>query len=396
MISVSEASEQIMAAVTRGDAETLPIGEAYGRVLRSNVTAERPFPPFDRVMMDGVAIQHRPWTEGMRRFRRAGFASAGAPQQSLCNPNDAIEAMTGAVVPAGADLIVPVEQLKWEEGYVTIAADYVPPEGGYIHKMGSDAVAGGILLPAGSRLDARAMAVAVSCGASEVRVSRQPRIAVVSTGDELIDVGQPIAPHQIRRSNVYALQATLRSRGYTDVSLHHFADDPEVLMTGLGRVLDEHDCVILSGGVSVGARDHIPATLVTLRARTVFHRVAQRPGKPMLFAVRGHTLIFGLPGNPVSTLVGLCRFVLPALEQWTAAAPHLPLKVKLGEAVDFSPAFTCFLPVSWDCTSAGVVLPRPTANSGDFAALVGTNGFIELPAEMSHFEPGFLAPWYAW
>lgn len=394
MISVGEATRRIAGAVLCGKTETVPTLEAGGRVLRHPVTAERAFPPFDRVMMDGVGVSRQAWQSGARSFRLSGLAAAGQVRQSLADPRAAIEVMTGAVVPEAVDLVIPLERLRRHEDQVDIETDYTPPPGGFIHPMGSDAQSGSELLKSGTRLDARAIAVAISCGACELTVSVQPKIAVVSNGDELVEPGAPIEPHQVRRSNVHALRTALLEYGVPEISLHHFRDSRDALREGLKVILTEHDFVLLSGGVSQGKRDLIPEVLKALQAEIIFHRVAQRPGKPMLFAKRGQTLIFGLPGNPVSTLIGLYRHVLPALDRWSGATPKaLPL-FSLSEPVSSAPPLTLFLPVAQ--SGIGSVAPRPVANSGDFATLLDSDGFIELPAELGNFAPGFSAPFYQW
>lgn len=394
MISVAEAAKRIEEAVFPGPTESVSTLESAGRILRQPVVAERPFPPFDRVMMDGIGVSRFAWESGRRRFHLIGTAPAGAPRQILGNPAQAIEVMTGAIAPEGVDLVIQMEAFQREGDYANVAADFDPPPGGCIHRTGSDAAAGTALLAPGVRMDSRALAVAISCGAGELEVTVHPRIAVVSTGDELVDLGLPLEPHQIRRSNVHALKAALLERGYQGVSVHHFPDDPAPLREGLATVLAENDCVLLSGGVSKGQADFIPEALTAIGAEIVFHRVAQRPGKPMLFAKQERTVIFGLPGNPVSTLIGLYRYVLPALDLWTGATPRERTSVSLSEPISFPPPLTWFLPVTR--IGIGSVAPRPVANSGDFAALIDSDGFIELPAKTTRFAAGFAAPFYPW
>lgn len=395
MIAVSEADERIVAALPTGPVETVATVEAGGRVLRETVAAERPFPPFDRVMMDGIAVSAAAWQGGQRTFEHEGTAFAGQPARALRDPCGAIEVMTGAVLPTGTDLVIPVEQVQVSGSSRTVADTFVPPPGGFVHRKGSDAAAGAVLLSPGHRLDGRALGVAVSCGAEHLTVTARPRIALVSTGDELIDAGLPIQPHQIRRSNLPALAATLRLHGYTEIESAHLPDEAAALEAGLGPLLDRNDFVILNGGVSMGQRDLVPAALAALGVETRFHRVAQRPGKPLYFGEHGDTAVFGLPGNPVSTLVGLHRYILPSLSRWEGALPPAPCRVALGAAVSFPAPLTYYLPVVLD-PETGEALPRPVANSGDFEALLHSDGFVELPADLAVFPVGYRARFFPW
>ncbi len=395
MISVQGAIECVAAKMPRGGAETIPVLDSLGRVLRLPIVAERSIPPFDRVMMDGIAVSRSAWEKGIRHYPVVGEASAGMPKTMLPEAEVAVAVMTGAVLPTGADLVIPREHYRLAEDWAEVETAFHPPINGFVHREGAEAKAGDSMLLPGHRVDPRMMAVAVSCGALEVTVSRQPKIALVSTGDELVELGKPILPHQIRRSNVHALEAVLREKRYEKVCLHHIPDDPEALTHTLKRIMNDSDCIIVSGGISVGQRDFVPDTLRGLGVTIHFQGVLQRPGKPMLFGTCGRTAIFGLPGNPVSTAVGLRRYVLDALDMWSGANPEPVSKVCLGKDVTFTPPLTYFLPVK-STEYRGSVQPCPVANSGDFAALVGTAGFVEIPAEVEKISAGTELPFFAW
>jgi molybdopterin molybdotransferase len=204
---------------------------------------------------------------------------------------------------------------------------------------------------------------------------------VVSTGDELVEPGAPLADWQVRRSNAHGVVAALRLRGSGDVADDHLRDDPAQLRERLAQHLARHDVVVLSGGVSAGRFDHVPAVLDGLGVRRVFHKVAQRPGKPLWFGVAaGGRAVFGLPGNPVSTLVCLVRYVVPALARLAGTVPATPLAVPLAADCSPPPGLTQFLPVRLVPGQDGATCaePRPTRGSGDFGALAGTDGFVEL------------------
>jgi molybdopterin molybdotransferase len=396
MLSVAEADALLSAHTPLGPVEAVSTKMAAGRILRAAVSAERPFPPFDRVMMDGIAVAAEAWAGGQRHYALAEeIAAAGAPQQSLANPSGAIQVMTGAVLPKGAGVVVPVERTTRQDSCVVVEADFEPPPGGYIHRAGSDAAAGSIMLQAGHFLDARALGVAVSCGAQVVQVSCLPRLALVSTGDELVDLEAPIEPHQIRRSNGPALAAAAKALGLEEVGEVHLRDDEAELAGGLRQLLEERDFVVLTGGVSMGQFDLVPKILAQLGVDILLHGVAQRPGKPLLVGRRGATMVFGLPGNPVSALVGFRRYVVPALQRWQGAKVLPVTTVALAESVNFHPPLTYFLPVSIDPVS-GNAQPRPVSNSGDFAALLASDGFVELPADEATFAFGSRCAYFPW
>jgi molybdopterin molybdotransferase len=256
-----------------------------------------------------------------------------------------------------------------------------------------------LLLSAGIRLGSTQIAIAASAGKARVRVSSQPMLAVISTGSELIEPGEPILPHQVRRSNAYALIAALREHGFQRVADDHIRDDAVELTERLRFHLKTHDVVILSGGVSMGKLDLVPRTLEALGAEPIFHQVAQRPGKPLWFGVTSSgTMVFGLPGNPVSASVCLVRYVLPALLGSQGQAPAAPRHIALAGPFTVAVALTQFLPVQIDLDeeSRAWARPRPTNSSGDFLSLQGTDGFLELPPGPRTYARGFLARLYRW
>jgi molybdopterin molybdotransferase len=267
-----------------------------------------------------------------------------------------------------------------------------------VQRRGSDSAPGIPMLTAGMRLGAAEVAVVASAGLAEVLVSRQPRITVVSTGDELIEPGQPIADHQVRRSNAYGVTAALQLHGYAEVADLHLRDDEALLRARLGELLATRDVLVLSGGVSKGKFDFVPAALKSLGVAEVFYQVAQRPGRPMWFGVgAAGQLVFGLPGNPVSTLVCLIRYVLPALRAMMGQPPALPERIATSDALD-GRKMTYFMPVALAHTgnAVGVAQARPPHGSGDFLALAGTAGFIELPPGPTGYPAGFAADFYRW
>jgi len=378
--------------------ESRPLPALAGAVLAQSVRAERDQPPFDRVTMDGIAIASEAWRAGQRRFRIAGTQAAGARPQPL--PAEAcLEVMTGAVLPPGSDCVIPVERLAVADGWAEIEADYAVEPFGNVHTRGLDCREGDLLLARGTRLGPPELAVLASAGLPRADVRAEPRILVVATGDELVEPGEPIESWQVRRSNSYALRGALTLRGCRQVAEDHLTDDPEVLRERLAVHLATHDVLVLSGGVSMGRFDHVPRTLRELGVTEVLHRVAQRPGKPLWFGVGpAGQAVFGLPGNPVSSLVCLVRYVVPGLQALAGLAPRSPEPVALGAPFRVKPALWYFLPVQLDSSPVlgTVALPRTTQGSGDFVSLLGTDGFIELPPGPAEVPAGHVAPLYRW
>jgi molybdopterin molybdotransferase len=379
--------------------ESLPVGQCAGAVLRENIYAERDHPPFDRVAMDGIAVASSAAAGGRRRFRIQALQPAGAPAGVLAAHENCIEVMTGAVLPGGCDTVIPVERLRSTDGYAEIDDDHGVCAWGNVHRRASDRTQGALLLAAGSLLHAPEIEVAASAGMARIRVSSQPAIVVVSTGDELIEPGEPIAPHQIRRSNAYAVAAALRQRGFQRVADDHLPDDESLLRRRLRMHLDTHEVLVLSGGVSMGRSDLVPKVLEEIGVHCVVHGIAQRPGRPMWFGTSSHgRAVFALPGNPVSTLVCLIRYVVPALYAAMGVPTVNGQRIALAAPIEWAPKLTGFFPVkiSFDDWARAWAMPCPTNGSGDFASLALTDGFVELPPGPADFGKGYVARLYRW
>jgi molybdopterin molybdotransferase len=379
--------------------ESLPLAQCGGAVLRENVYAERDQPPFDRVAMDGVALASRAVSPGSRSFRIQATQAAGDAPRALGAATDCIEVMTGAVLPSGCDAVVAVEQLTIERGHASLAASARVEPWQNVHRRGSDTRQGALLLSAGQRLRAPEIAIAASAGMARIRVSSQPMLAVISTGNELVEPGEPVLAHQVRRSNAYAVVSALREHGFQRVADDHIRDDARELRERLHFHLETHDVLVLSGGVSAGRFDLVPGVLEELGVRAIFHKVAQRPGKPLWFGVApSGAAVFGLPGNPVSTLVCLTRYVLPALRGSLGQTPGPAERVALAAPFTVTPALTQFVPVRLEQDDWGRdwAVPAPTNGSGDFTALAGTSGFVELPPGPNTYAKGFVTRLYRW
>jgi molybdopterin molybdotransferase len=401
MLSPAEAERLILENISPFHREDCAIASAERRVLRAEIRADRDLPPFDRVTMDGYALRSAAVAGGARVFSVGGLQAAGMRAFQLGDTADAcIEVMTGAVLPEGADVVVPYEQTQRDGEKVTLTGDIsrIDP-GTNIHRRGSDHRAGEVLVPTGTRLTGREIAVAAACGYGTLRVSQLPKIAVVATGDELVEVDHAVAPHHIRRSNDYALRAALATAGYPNAARFHLRDVRHEIEHLMWHILAEFDVVVICGGVSKGKFDFLPGELDRQRVRRIFQGVAQRPGKPFWFGVSARkTPVFALPGNPVSAYTCLHRYVLPALGHASGLTPRPLCEVMLAEAVTFRAPLAYLLPVrlSSGPRTERLATPDPSNTSGDFAGLLGSDGFVELPADQSEFPAGMKVAFRPW
>ncbi|HTJ79522.1 MAG TPA: molybdopterin molybdotransferase MoeA [Rariglobus sp.] len=401
LITPADAERIVLESVHALPAEDCPLSQAHGRVLREPLKADRDLPPFDRVTMDGYALDSAAFDAGRRSFRVASVQAAGMIPHTLPTKEACVEIMTGSALPTGADCVVPYEETSREGDIITLASSTRLARGANLHLHGSDSPAGSLLVPTGTRLTGREIAVAASVGAAVVSVAMRPSVAVLATGDELVEVdyAHP-APHHIRKSNDYALRAALLSSGLVSrAERFHLRDLPHEIESTLQHIIAGFDVVILTGGVSKGKFDHIPAALAKLGVVKKIHGVAQRPGKPFWFGFTPRaTSIFALPGNPVSCYTCLHRYVFPALARMAGLAVSTSDYVTLSAPVRVTAPLALLLPVTLDATTDGrrSAVPAPFNTSGDFAGLVGTDGFVELPPGPAEFPAGTVAKFWRW
>lgn len=397
-ITPQEADQIIESQLRPLPSEIVPFDQAYGRILREPILADRDFPPFDRVMMDGIAISFKVCEAGP--FKSQGIQKAGIEAQRLENKSGCFEVMTGAVVPIGCDTVIPVEVVIEEDGLFSLKKGYLPKPHQFIHKQGSDNHMGDLLLTPGQLLTAKEIAVIATCGYAELEVSPRPNITIVSTGDELVEVHEKPTPFQIRKSNAYALEAACGGLPIpVNVKLDHLPDDRAVIANRLKGLMENSDVLLFSGGISKGKYDFLQDLLLEAGANKHFQWVKQRPGKPLWFgtSVEG-TAIFALPGNPNSTLTCFYRYVASSISLMAGLGKLMPESAILTEPYTFKPPLAQFLPVSAvrSVTGSLEVQPLPTQNSGDLAGLAMSDGFIELPGDQNEFPVGFSAPFYPW
>ena len=399
MISVSQAEALIAEHLPAVGSERVALARAAGRILRQPVRAETDLPPFDRVTMDGIAIRcSDPLPE---HFVVAGEQMAGmAPgAAAVKDPRECVVVATGAVVPGGCDGVIPVERTRREGDRIRLEPGYRPERGQFIHARGSDCLAGQEILAPGVRLGPAQMTQLASHGYGQVEVAALPSIAFVNTGDELLAPEAPLRAGSIRRSNDTAVGSALSLHGFDDLEVRHVADDPAAARDLLGQLLETRDVLILSGGVSMGQRDFVPGVLESLGVKCLFHRIAQRPGKPMWFGLGPRRqAVFALPGNPVSALVCAVRYVRPALLEAQGLAPAPLVHACLAQPLAPHPELTRFVPVRLVHGLDGRTLAEPVAThtSGDFTAIAHTDGFVQLAPGSGDLPAGSRLPLYGW
>ncbi len=372
--------------------ESKNIEDCIGAYLAEDLIADRDFPPFDRVTMDGIAIVHATFKTGQRKFKIEATAAAGTPQKILKDTSSCIEVMTGAIMPMSVDTVIRYEDLKIVSDTATINLDTLSYKQN-VHFKGIDISKGTIIAPKGKRLSSAEINIAASVGKAFLKVRQLPKVVIFSTGDELVPVHQTPELHQIRRSNIYGIQATLKEWGISS-DLQHLADDKAEMEETISRLLEEYDLFIFTGGVSKGKFDYLPDVLETLHIKKHFHKIQQRPGKPFWFGTNtAGKKVFALPGNPVSSFV--CVYVY--LQFWLQKSLGIEqeqLFVTLKNDVQFNPDLVYFLEATLESKPNGTLVAEAIKGngSGDFANLVKTDGFLILPQNKSRFFANEVYP----
>jgi molybdopterin molybdotransferase len=363
------------------------VWEALGFVLAQEVRTDREYPPFDRSTRDGYAVRSSEAGPGAQ-LKCVGEIKAGDTVREALASGTCLQIMTGAAVPANADAVAMIEYTSREGSFVCFERTAQP--GQNIVARGSEASAGQTILTRGMRLGFAELALAAQVGAVQLQCAQRPRVAILSTGDEVVLIDETPGPFQIRNSNSVSLAAQVRIAGGEPVVLGNAADRIEDLGEKIERGLRE-DALVLSGGVSMGKYDLVESALKAMGAEFFFDAVAIRPGKPAVFGMCRGKPVFGLPGNPVSTMVTFELFVAPAIDLLSdAEARALPLvEARLGEAMNEKPGLTHFLParVEWRGTVPEVRALR-WQGSGDITALARANCFLVVPADREKMETG--------
>ena len=392
LITPHAAADITMSSVPELSEECVPLEEARGRVLAGALHADRPLPPYDRVMMDGICFSAADLCDNYM-IPIAGDHPAGSPAPSATPTGHCWEIMTGACLPSDCDTVIPYEQLTRHDKHFSIAPGSFTP-GRFIHRKGADYSEGDILVLSDTIINSRVAAVAATVGATTLRVIHRPRVALLTTGDEVTDPTATPAAHEVRQSNATALREALSAAGAVVTRYQHLPDDRDATISA---VADGQNCdlLIVCGGISKGKYDFVRPAIEELWGPPAFHGVAQRPGKPLAFW-KGTPPIFALPGNPMSVQITFHRFVLPFLKaSLKQSAPSHT--VSLSAQITFEPQLAYSLPVKIQQEESCLIAhPLPLKNSGDFASAIESDGFIELPAEKASFPKGTLVSYRPW
>ena len=377
MITAEQALKLVLGATQEFGEEKIPFIQSQGRVLKEDIVADRDFPPFDRVSMDGIAISIDAFEKGQRTFEIEGIQPAGAPQLSLNHTSNCLEVMTGAVLPKNTNAVIRYEDVEIQNGKATILIDSIS-ELQNIHLQGKDRKEGDLLLTKNTIISPAEVSVFATVGKSMINVAKQPKVMIISTGDELVDVQEQPLSHQIRRSNVYTLVSLLQNLKI-DANTDHITDDKEALKTKIASCLKDYDVLLFSGAVSKGKFDFLPEVLDELGVKKLFHRVSQRPGKPFWMGTTANCRVFAFPGNPVSTYVNCLVYFYSWFYKSNGVETFEETAI-LTEDVVFKPNLTYFLQVKLS-DKYGHLLATPVKGngSGDLASLVDADAFIRLP-----------------
>ena len=390
MISVEKAVQIIQQNTLVLSTEHISFQQLAGRRLAESIVTDTDLPPFNRVTMDGIAVNF----QAFQAIRNQSIVienlqAAGQPQLQLHNASCCIEVMTGAILPLSCDTVIRYEDINIENNCAHILPNVLIKAGQNVQLQGIEKTKGAEVIAIGTSCHAGHVAIAASCGYEKVLVYKQPKIAVVSTGDELVEVSETPLPHQIRRSNAFAFEALLKQDGI-EAQLFHFQDDLLQLEIGLNALLLNFDCILMSGGVSKGKLDFVPEILKKLGVDEQFHRIAQKPGKPMWFGAKDNVKVFAFPGNPVSGMVCYLRYFRPWLnlqlgkkqeQKWVTVTPcNLPQN-----------GLTNFVAAQLNTQNTVDLLAGK--GSGDFANLSLADGFIELEPNAIFEQNGLYRFW---
>lgn len=393
MISVKSVDAHLNRLAQPVERVVLPIHAASGRCLREPLVAKRPAPPFDRVMMDGFAVKAAALRPGQRSFSIIGAVPAGAKPPPLEGAACAFEVMTGAMLPPGADCVVPVEECTVHGDTLEIEKGATLEPGQFIHPCGAEYPEGNVILTQGMLLHPAHLELAASEGCEALSVNTDIQVHLITTGDEIVEVGSTPLPWQIFGTHAVAIEAGFSTA--SDVRFHsrHVRDDLSGLVKAIDACGEAADIIILCGAMSKGRKDYGIQAMQQCGFEVAFHRVAQRPGHPMALASRGRSLLFGLPGNPLAVLFTFYRHVLPTIDRLRGCAPPENVKVAVADELPARPDATCFVPCRLE---QGQAILSISHNSGDLQCLANTDGFVEIPPSnilQSNSEPVIFRPW---
>jgi molybdopterin molybdotransferase len=389
MITVEQAEHLIQGQIKDYGTESIPFESALGRSLAEDITADRDLPPFNRVTMDGIAVSYQSIENGVSSYKIKATQAAGDTPVDIDHHDECIEIMTGAALPSSVDTVIRYEDIDIKDGVAKILITDIR-KGQNLHSKGADKKKGEVMAANGQLITTAIISLAASVGKVELLVKKLPRVVVISSGDELVNVEDEPSLTQIRKSNSYTIKAVL-SQYNLKADLLHIPDDPAVTREKIGYCLENYNVILMTGGISMGKFDYIPKALDEMSVKTIFHKVSQRPGKPFWFGKHDNgVLVFAFPGNPVATFMCLHRYFLPWLNASQGLGEKPALYAVLNQDFTFKPALQYFLQVKLNFSQQGQILATPLEGngSGDFANLADTDAFMELPIQRDEFKKG--------
>lgn len=393
MIPVEEALRIVLESSRPLGTERVPLDEALDRFLAEPVVARDTIPPAPTSAMDGFAVLASDSVPGPWSARVMGEVPAGSVRKQRLGPGTAVKIFTGALLPPGADAVVMVEHAHEAAGRVSFRGRIRP--GTHVRPAGEVVARGDRLLPAGIRLGPGHLGLLATLGYPRPRCARRPRVAILPTGSELIGIGDKLRPGQVRDSNSIALAAQVRRAGGLPTRLPPVADDRRALKEALARALADHDLVVTSGGVSMGDYDFVGETLEALGLTIHFTKVRTKPGKPVTYATRGAKQVFGLPGNPVSSMVSFELFTRPSLRaRMGALAPTRPeLEVQLDQAIEKAPDRRDYQRARLEL-DRGTARARTTGSQGSavVVSMAAAQALLVLAEDQTRFAKGTKVP----
>jgi molybdopterin molybdotransferase len=418
LINYRQAQELVMAHAHSFGLEQVPLEQAFGRVLAETIYADRNYPPFDRATMDGYALRYEDLAAGLRTYTVVETIFAGAASHQIIGPGECYKIMTGAAVPAAASLVIRREDIEEgpagdtpgtvsgdKRGPLTMRlrsslSDPLPagtlpaPDPAFpwrryqnMARQGEDLAAGAIVIDTACRCDPAIMGLLATLGKTNLTVQRQPRITLITTGNEVVAAGEPVSPVQIRNSNRWLIEAAIKKAGVELASCSHVPDDPELLRKRITEVLSD-DIVILCGGVSAGDADYVPASLEEVGVKRLFHKMAIRPGKPTWCGLTPQGgMVFALPGNPFSCLVNVVLLILPYIQACSGLPPSEPLGFQMGTARKKKTPLDEFFPAAL-LGSPARLKPLTLNGSGDIRLGLQANALALHPAASGDLKEG--------
>jgi len=390
MISVSEAKKIISENVSSLQQVSLPLLESAGLILAEDVYASMDIPAFPQSSMDGYAFSFDDWKQN-KKLKIAGEVAAGSNEVFTLTPGNAIRIFTGAAVPAGADTVIMQEKIQFENGELKIEDENLK-EGNSVRPKGSEIKAGAIALEKGNVLSPASIGFLAGIGITEIKVYPNPSISIIITGNELQQPGHPLKHGQVYESNSFALKAVLQQLDIGNIQILYATDKPEIVTDTLRKALDQSDVILLTGGISVGDYDFVLRAANECGVEQLFHKIKQRPGKPLYFGKKNSKLVFGLPGNPSSVLTCFYQYVILALEKLSKRKIGLQaLKIPLAKTFQKAAGLTHFLKGFYDGKTAA---PLDAQESFRLSSFAKANCLIQIDEEIIACKEGELVDVY--